>query len=132
MGGQLVLANSKAESVTAALCEKPSGPSLRTERVQRRMLPVLGNDCSFPLRLLATIPPVDPDRSPLITQPSHHRVVATVGHHGTNWPSNTADERPTGANPPRRSEDNNCVRSPQSKIERLVIVAVSDPGVARE
>jgi hypothetical protein len=58
-----------------------------------------------------------------------HRV---VGHHGANWSSNSAHERPTGAEPPWRSEYDHCVRSLQAKIERFMVVAVSDPGVARE
>jgi hypothetical protein len=129
---QLVSANSKSESVTATLAEKRSGRSLRTERVKRRVLPVLGDDRAFALRLRTTIPPVGPDRSPLVGQPLDHRVVATVGHHGASGPSNSAHERPTGAHPPRRIEDDNGVRSLQAKIERLVIVAVSDPGIACE
>jgi hypothetical protein len=134
LGGRhaFVPANSKAGSVTAPLAEKRSGRSLRTEHVQRRVLPVLGDDGAFSLRLLTTIPPVDPDRPPLIAQPLDHGVVATVGHHGANWSSNSAHERPTGAEPPRCSEYDNCVRALQPKIERFVIVAVGDPGVARE
>ncbi len=128
----LVAANSKADSVTAELAEKRSGRSLRTERVQHRVLPVLGDDGAFSLGLLTTIPPVDPDHPPLIAQPPHHRVVATVGHLGANWPSDSAPERPPGASPPRRIEDDNRVRSLQAKIERLTIVAVGDPGVVRE
>jgi hypothetical protein len=124
--------SSDAESVTAARAEKRFGRSLRTERVQHSVLPVLGDDRAFSLRLLTTIAPVDPDHSPLIAQPSDHRIVATVGHHTANWPSNSAHERPTSASPPRRIEDDNRVRPLQAKIERFVIVAVGDPGVARE
>jgi hypothetical protein len=100
--------------------------------VQRRVLTVLGDDGAFSLRLLTTIPPVHADRPPLIAQPLQHRVVATVGHHGANWPSNAAHERPSGAEPPRRREYDNCVRSLQAKIERFTVIAVGDPGVARQ
>ena len=129
---QLLVPATFVRSVTAALGEKCSGHSFRTEGMQRRVLPVLGDDGSFSFRLLTTIPPVDPDRPPFIAQPLDHRVVATVRHHRANWPSNSTQERPSGANPPRRIEDDNCVGPLQAKIERFVIVAVGDPAVARQ
>jgi len=122
----------KVGSVTAALAEKRSGRSLRTEYVQRRVLPVLGDDRAFSLRLRMTIAPVDPDRTPLVAQPLDHRVVATIRHHGPHWPSNSAHERPTGAEPPGRSKYDNCVCSLQAKFERLMVVTIGDPIVARE
>src|SRR5215469_4894892 len=78
------------------------------------------------------MPPDSPAQPPFIAQPSYHRVVATFGHRGASRPSNSAHERPAGAHPPRRVEYDNCVRSLKTKIERFVIVAVGDPGVARE
>lgn len=96
------------------------------------MLPVLGNDGALSFRLPTTIPPGGPDQSPLISQPSEHRVVATSGHLGSNWPSNSAHERPTGTSPPRRIEDDDRVGSLQAKIQGFVIVAVGNPGVPRE
>lgn len=118
--------------ITATLREKCSGRSLGTESVQRRVLPVLGDDRSFSFRLLTTIAPVDPDRPPFIPQPLDHRVVATFRHHGADRPSNSPHERPSGANPPRRIEDDNSVGSLHAKIERFVIVAVGDPPLARK
>ncbi len=129
---QLLVPATFLRSVSAALGEKCSGHSFRTEGVHRRVLPVLGDDRSLSFRLLTTIPPVDPDRPPFIAQPLDHRVVATLRHHRANWPSNSTHERPSGANPPRRTEDDNCVGSLQAKIERFVIVAVGDPAVARK
>lgn len=109
-----------------------AGRLLRSEHVQRRVLPVLGDDRAFSLRLLTTVSPDDADQPPFIAQPSDHGVIATFGHLGINWRSKSAQERPTGTNPPRRSEDDNCVRSLQAKVERFMIVAVGDPGVGGE
>jgi hypothetical protein len=114
----LLPANRKAESVSPAPDKKCSGRSLRTERVQRRVLPMLGDDRAFSLRLLTTIPPDEPDQPPFVTQPSDDRVVATFGHFGANWPSNSAHERPTGTNPVRASPASMTARS--CKVMTLV------------
>jgi hypothetical protein len=45
-----------------------------------------------------------------LLQASDHRVVATFGHNGPNRPSQPAHERPAGAHPPRRVEDDNGIR----------------------
>ena len=71
------------------------------------------------------------DYPPLIAQPSSHRIFATLGHLAP-WLPKPACERTTRAYPPRRVQKYNGLGAFERKVECLVIVAVGDPGFARE
>src|SRR4029453_15902710 len=47
-------------------------------------------------------------------------------------PSDPTHERPSRTSPPRRIEENKCVRPFKAKIKRLKVVAIEDPGVSSD
>ena len=119
------------ELVAAQVREKRTSRALRIKHVQSHMLPVLRDDREISLGFRTAIAQDDPDQSPLIEQPSSHRVAATFRHFA-NGLSNPAQERPARARPPRRVKKYDGLRSLEPKGEGFVVVAVDDPGITRE
>jgi len=71
------------------------------------------------------------DESPLVAQSSARRILATLWHLALR-PAKTACECPGRADPPWHVEKDDGLRAFEGKVERLVVVAVGDPGFACE
>src|SRR5829696_4574683 len=83
---------------------------------------------------LALRPPPQPDaphQPPFVSQPSPRRRLAAVGQL-TLRTTQPAHERARGADPPWRVEVYDRIRALKPQVERLVIVAVGNPRLARE
>jgi len=83
------------------------------------------------LRFSPTIAARSDDESPLVAQPLRDGILATLRHLRARGPPDPAHERPSSASPPRGVEENDRVRPFEANVERLDVVAVEDPGVAR-
>ncbi len=105
--------------------------SLRTQHVHDRVRSVLQHHHASSLGLGAPTTPNATDHPPLVAQPSSHRIHATFGHLAIQF-SQPASERPTRADRPRRVQNDNGVRSKELNVERLVVVSVHNPSVARK
>lgn len=103
----------------------------RPEHVQRRVLPMPGNDLAFTLGLGAAEAPDATGERPLIPQPPPGRIVAPFGHLANRLP-NTAHQRASCTYRPGRVENHDRVRTFEAQVECLVVVPISDPRVAGE
>src|SRR5262245_17409647 len=83
------------------------------------------------LGLVASVPPDRDDEAPLVPKSSKRRILGTIRHLARR-PPKPADERAPGTEPPWRIQVDDGVRTRELQVERLVVVAVGDPGVTRE
>src|SRR6476661_6680873 len=105
--------------------------TLGTQHVHRHMPPMPRHDRQLALALRPPPQPDAPHQPPFVTQPSPRRRVAAVGQL-TRRTTHPTHERARGADPPWRVEVYNRLRALKPQGERLLIVAVGNPRLARE
>src|SRR5688500_15300098 len=111
--------------------KKLTDRTLGTQHVQRHMAPMPRHDRQLSLALRPPPQPDAPNQPPFVTQPSPCRRVAAVGPL-TLRRTQPSYERARCADPPWRVEEHDRIRALEPQVERLVIVAVGNPLLARE
>jgi hypothetical protein len=97
----------------------------------RRVRPVLRDLGAYVLRFRTAVAPDPHNAAPLIAQASVERVIATLGPLADGL-TKSPHKRATRAQPPRTVEKDNGVGALEPEGERLVVVAVDDPGLTGE
>jgi hypothetical protein len=77
------------------------------------------------------VPPVTPSYSPFVPEPLRERFVTTVRQLNIARSPKSASERPPRADPPRRSEDQECVCALKQEVV-VDVIAVNNPPLASQ
>src|SRR5262245_6941591 len=112
--------------------KKLTDRTLGTQHVQRHMAPMPRHDRQLSLALRPPPQPDAPNQPPFVTQPSPRRSLAAGGQLVALRTTKPTPEPARCAAPPWRLEEHDRIRALEPQVERLVIVAVGNPLLARE